>query len=197
MSTQWQPSPTSSSPASGAGGIDSLATTSHPESRSASYKTGPANPNAPGVTRAIHEVSEAYADHRAELADIGPQAQPQILDEREARRAGLRLSPRDLGKKQGRQGRVEALTAQEFDPKLPASVRGRLAHERRRVAQGRQTEAETPTPPGMVMAHGRTTPAREGFDYSNSRLQGEDLNKLEEGARRRMEAMKRRDGKAT
>src|SRR5260370_37294205 len=41
------------------------------------------------------------------------------------------------------------------------------------------------TPKGYVLAHGRTTPAREGYDYSNSRLQGEDLNKLEESVRHR------------
>ena len=36
------------------------------------------------------------------------------------------------------------------------------------------------------MAHGRTTPAREGFDYSNPRLQDADLNALEEAVRRRL-----------
>jgi hypothetical protein len=41
------------------------------------------------------------------------------------------------------------------------------------------------TPPGYVQAHGRETPAREGFDYTNSQLQGEDLNMLEERVRRR------------
>jgi hypothetical protein len=35
------------------------------------------------------------------------------------------------------------------------------------------------------LAHGRATPARVGFDYSNSRLQGIDLNRLEEFIRRR------------
>lgn len=39
---------------------------------------------------------------------------------------------------------------------------------------------------GYELGHGRSTPAREGFDYSNSRLQGIDLNALEEEVRRRL-----------
>ena len=44
-------------------------------------------------------------------------------------------------------------------------------------------------PKGFVLAHGRTTPAQEGYDYSNFRLQGEDLNKLEESVRHRRGAV--------
>jgi hypothetical protein len=90
---------------------------------------------------------------------------------------------KSVGQQQGREMREEKLREYEFDKKQPAHVRGWLKQERDRVDSGRATD--TRTPPGYVQAHGRTTPAREGFDYSNSRLQGVDLNKLEERVRRR------------
>jgi RHS repeat-associated protein len=90
---------------------------------------------------------------------------------------------RGVGQQQGREFRVESLEVNEFDATQPRHVRGWLAQERRRVETGR---ADTPrNPPGYVQAHGRDTPAREGFDYSNARLQNEGLNKLEEAVRRR------------
>ncbi|MEJ7589996.1 MAG: hypothetical protein WKF77_00455 [Planctomycetaceae bacterium] len=99
--------------------------------------------------------------------------------------AGTRNRGPKLGQQQGRDFRVETLELYEFDPNQPRHVRGWLENERRRIA-GSGGGGSTPrNPPGYVQGHGRTTPAREGFDYSNSRLQGEDLNKLEESIRRR------------
>jgi hypothetical protein len=92
----------------------------------------------------------------------------------------------NLGRDQGREFRVDQLMTYEFDPDQPSHVRGWLKQERRLIEQGRLDSPRTP--PGYVQAHGRTTPAREGFDYSNSRLQLEELNKLEEGVRRHHEA---------
>jgi hypothetical protein len=40
-------------------------------------------------------------------------------------------------------------------------------------------------PKGFVLAQRRTTPAREGYDHSDARLQAEELNKLEESVRHR------------
>jgi hypothetical protein len=87
---------------------------------------------------------------------------------------------------QGRQFRTDQLETYQFDSNQPKHVRGWLANERRRI-QGSGGGPDVPrNPPGYVQAHGRTTPAREGFDYSNSRLQGADLNALEENMRRRL-----------
>src|SRR5262249_6123009 len=94
----------------------------------------------------------------------------------------LRIEAGDLGQKQGREWRIEQLKLYEFDPNQPAHVRGWLKQERRGVEKGRRTEPRTPF--GFVQAHGRTTPARQGSDDTNSRLQGEDLNILEEAVRR-------------
>jgi hypothetical protein len=88
----------------------------------------------------------------------------------------------NLGNQQGREFRTDQLGAYEFDPSQPSYVRGWLQNERRRIDLGQATEPRTP--PGYVQAHGRITPAREGYDYSNSRLQGADLNTLEESTRR-------------
>jgi RHS repeat-associated protein len=94
---------------------------------------------------------------------------------------------------QGREFRLDWLEVNEFDPKQPRHVRGWLQQERNRTARGRATTPRTP--PGYVLAHGRTTPAREGFDYSNARLSWEYLNKVEERMRRRLEREQRRKGK--
>jgi hypothetical protein len=95
---------------------------------------------------------------------------------------GLRDRGPALGQQQGREFRVDQLELFEFDRNAPSHVRGWLENERLRVEQGR---ADYPrTPPGYVLSHGRSTPAREGYDYSNSRLQGIDLNKAEERIRR-------------
>jgi hypothetical protein len=88
----------------------------------------------------------------------------------------------NLGQQQGREFRTDQLGLMEFDPNIPAHVRGWLRNERRMIEQGRITEPRTPS--GYQMGHGRTTPAREGYDYSNSRLQSTDLNALEESVRR-------------
>jgi hypothetical protein len=90
---------------------------------------------------------------------------------------------RSVGQQQGREFRTDWLEVHEFDPKVPRHVRGWLKQERHRVEAGRA--AAPRNPPGQVMAHGRTSPAREGFDYSNARLQDADLNALEEVMRRR------------
>ena len=122
----------------------------------------------------MHEVAEPFVD--------GPAAQPQVADKEGMRAGGLSTQPSNAAQQQGRENRTDWLAVNEFDPNQPSWVRGWLAQERRRVEQGRQ---EAPrTPPGMVMAHGRSTPAREGYDYSNARLQGADLNQLEERVRR-------------
>lgn len=152
-----------------------------------SFQTGPTNAADPAVRAAMQEVAEPYADEAEyetdEWAGEGPAAQPQLVDEQHARDEGLRVDSARSGQRQGRENRVAWLSTLEFDPKVPAHIRGRLKHERQRVEQGRR---RTPrTPPGMVMAHGRQTPAREGYDYSNSRPSGVDLNQLEEKVRRR------------
>src|SRR5215467_12514517 len=52
------------------------------------------------------------------------------------------------------------------------------------LAAGKRSDGPR-MPVGYVLAHGRATPARKGYDYSNWRLQGEDLYKLEESVRHR------------
>ena len=98
---------------------------------------------------------------------------------------GLQVRGRTLGQQQGREFRVDQLQLYEFDANQPKHVRGFLQNERRRLEGSGGGLSETATPPGYVQAHGRATPAREGYDYSNSSLQGIDLNKLEERIRRR------------
>ena len=88
------------------------------------------------------------------------------------------------GQSQGREFRTDWLEVNEFDLNQPKHVRGWLRNERRRIESGNGGSSPR-NPPGYVQAHGRTTPAREGFDYSNSRLQLGELNKLEESVRRR------------
>ena len=100
----------------------------------------------------------------------------------EFRRYGIReVGPR-LGQQQGRQFRIDQLELYEFDPNAPAMSAGGWQNQRRRIEQG--TRVEPLTPPGYELSHGRATPAREGYDYTNSRLQGIDLNQLEESIRR-------------
>jgi len=121
----------------------------------------------------------------------GVKAVQKVVDvKKKARALDPRYTPDDIkdltvknAKAQGREFRRDWLEVNEFDPKQPRHVRGWLEQERNLVEKGR---LESPrTPPGYVQGHGRETPAREGFDYSNARLQGEDLNKLEESVRRR------------
>jgi RHS repeat-associated protein len=100
----------------------------------------------------------------------------------EFRRYGVRDVGSDLGQQQGRQFRTDQLELLEFDPNTPSHIRGWLADQRRRIEQGKRVEPLTP--PGYELSHGRTTPAREGYDYSNSRLQEIGLNQLEESVRR-------------
>jgi hypothetical protein len=97
---------------------------------------------------------------------------------------GMRDRGRGLGQQQGREFRPDQLQIHEFDPNQRKHVRGWLKNERRRI-ENSEVPRETRVPPGYELGHGRTTPAREGFDYSNSRLQGIDLNRLEESVRRR------------
>ena len=97
--------------------------------------------------------------------------------------AGVRNRGPRLGQKQGREFRTETLQLHEFDSTMPKHIRGWLKNERRMIEYGNRTSPRNP--PGYVLAHGRTTPAREGFDYSNSRLQLKILNDLEERIRRR------------
>ena len=96
---------------------------------------------------------------------------------------GVRDRGRRLGARQGREEHEGWLKTHEFDPNQPRHVRGWLENERRRIAFGNGTP-RTRVPPGYVLGHGRTTPAREGFDYGSSQLQGGDLNSLEELIRR-------------
>lgn len=86
------------------------------------------------------------------------------------------------GQKQGRETRIENLEIFEHDLNQPKWLRGWIKTQREQVQK--RGKGTILTPPGMVQAHGRKTPAREGFQYlGNSRLQGEDLNKLEESVR--------------
>lgn len=98
---------------------------------------------------------------------------------------GITIRGPRLGQEQGREFRVDQLEIYEFDPNCPAHVRGWLSNERRRIARG-GTPMEPAVPPGYELGHGRATPAREGYDYSNSQLQGIDLNRLEERIRRQL-----------
>lgn len=134
--------------------------------------------------------SSDVADDDLDGVPESPATQPQEFDRSENRETKLRIRRSDLAQQQGREGRIDQLETTEFDPNLPAHVRGWMRHERRLVGQGRQ---EFPrTPPGFVLAHGRVTPAREGYDYSNSRLQNAELNQMEERVRRRAQAAQRR-----
>lgn len=90
--------------------------------------------------------------------------------------AGMSVHGPRLPQQQGRQFREDWLGVNEFDPSQPSHVRGYLKNRRMQGKPG--------TPPGKVMAHGHQTPAREGFDYSNSSLSDADLNMLEEIIRR-------------
>lgn len=99
--------------------------------------------------------------------------------------SGLRNRGRYLGQKQGREFRTDQLQIHEFDASQPKHVRGWLENERRRIASGNGSNLPR-NPSGYVLGHGRATPAREGFDYSNSRLQLSELNSLEESVRRRL-----------
>ncbi|MCE9552165.1 MAG: hypothetical protein K8T91_02170 [Planctomycetes bacterium] len=99
----------------------------------------------------------------------------------EANLPGMRERSRGIASQQGREFRTDQLEIYEFDQNAPRHVRGWLENERRMIEQGRRPYARNP--PGYEQAHGRTTPAREGYDYSNSRLQGTDLNDLEERVR--------------
>ncbi len=97
--------------------------------------------------------------------------------------SGVRNRGSRLGQEQGREFRTDQLQLHEFDASQPKHVRGWLENERRRIASGNGSSSPR-NPPGYVLGHGRTTPAREGYDYSNSRLQLSELNKLEETVRR-------------
>jgi hypothetical protein len=88
-----------------------------------------------------------------------------------------------LAQEQGREFRIDQLELNQFDLNQPKHVRGWLENERRRIASGNGSTSPR-NPPGYVLGHGRSTPARDGFDYSNSRLQLQELNKLEESVRR-------------
>jgi hypothetical protein len=111
---------------------------------------------------------------------------PAVLEAEDLEGLSVR-SPRDgksVGALQGRENRLDWLELSEFEPNQPAHVRGWLQNERRRLEFG-NGGAETRTPPGYQMGHGRATPAREGYDYSNSRLNLQELNELEESVRKR------------
>jgi hypothetical protein len=106
-------------------------------------------------------------------------------------------------KQQGREFRSDVLETFQYDKNQPAHVRGWLENEQRRLAfreaeggaarQSTLSPAErrrrldlgknpekVRNPPGYVLGHGSGTPAREGFDYTNSTLTTADLNELEE-----------------
>ena len=119
----------------------------------------------------VGKVGKQIGRHGDEIADVLGESHGIIRDR-----------GRRLGQKQGREFRTDQLEICEYDTNYPSHVRGWLKNERRRIGQGRASGPRTP--PGYELAHGRTTPAREGFDYSNSRLQGIDLNRLEEEIRR-------------
>jgi hypothetical protein len=134
-------------------------------------------------------------DEDAEISADVPAGQDQVFDRSENRETKMRVRGPEMAQEQGREGRIDQLETTEFDPNLPAHVRGWMKHERRLVGQGR---LENPrTPPGFVLAHGRVTPAREGYDYSNSRLQNTDLNQMEERVRRRAQAAQRTQRRRT
>lgn len=91
-----------------------------------------------------------------------------------------------VGQKQGREFRKERLELSEFEQNQPSHVRGWLRQERSRIKGSGGGSKTIRNPKGYVLAHGRKTPAREGFDYSNSRINTSELNKLEERVRRRL-----------
>jgi RHS repeat-associated protein len=140
----------------------------------------------------IEKFRNPFAAEGSEQFSIGPGAasefDPATLGE--GAEAGAVRVRGNLGKEQGREFRTDQLSTYEFDPNQPSHIRGWLKQERRLVEQGRLDAPRTP--PGFVQAHGRQTPAQEGFDYSNSRMQTEELNKLEEAMRRRYEAANQR-----
>jgi RHS repeat-associated protein len=85
---------------------------------------------------------------------------------------------------QGREFRIDKLRSYEFDPNQPAHIRGWLKQERLRVEAGRARGPRTP--PGYEQSHLPGRPARDGFDYNNSRLNLKANNQLEEEARHRL-----------
>jgi hypothetical protein len=91
-----------------------------------------------------------------------------------------------LGQLQGREFWSDWLTLNQFDPDQPSWVRGWLANEQRAMEFGNIGAPRTP--PGMVMGHGLDTRAADGFDYSNAKLTGADINKLEEQMRAALRA---------
>jgi hypothetical protein len=127
------------------------------------------------------------AENVADTATDVHRATAKVDDAYQAATGTAHIDPEDLAdlsvrgprlpQKQGREFREDWLGVNEFDPNQPGHVRGYLKNRRMQGKPG--------TPPGKVMAHGHQTPAREGFDYSNSALSDWDLNMLEEIMRRR------------
>jgi hypothetical protein len=107
------------------------------------------------------------SDVTIEVENVDGNSRLQLPDE--LRDRGARLA-----QEQGREFQSDWLALKEFDPNAPSHVRGWLRNERRLVEAGRIQSPRNP--PGYDMGHFRSAPAREGFDYSNSELQLQELN---------------------
>jgi hypothetical protein len=161
------------------------------------YQPGPPKPaKAPAPTKKQLRALSLNEGYTARPKGISADLDPTLA----------RVKEEGLGmrswKEQGREFRSETLETFAYDKNQPAHVRGWLENEQRRVAL-REAEgagarsslspaersrrlklghdpSQIRNPPGYVLGHGSSTPAREGFGYSSSTLTTEDLNKLEE-----------------
>ena len=77
----------------------------------------------------------------------------------------------------GRAQKQERLRQLMNDDKAPSHVRGWLRQEQNSIARGQRTNMRVPR--GYQLAHGRATPARRGFSYMYSKVQGIDLHRLQ------------------
>ncbi len=79
--------------------------------------------------------------------------------------------------KAGRTDKQLRLRQLGLDDKAPTYVRGWIRQEQNAIARGSRSSIRVP--PGHQLAHGRATPARLGYGYLYSKLQGIDLHKLQ------------------
>ena len=85
----------------------------------------------------------------------------------------------------GRSNKQERLRALADDPLQPRAVRGWIRNEQRHIETGNRKTIRLPgnsrnsRTPGMELAHGRETEAKDGYCYRHSELQDADLHKTQ------------------
>lgn len=130
-----------------------------------------------GVDHVYHITSSGILVHNGGVTDFP-------CDPSEFAGAGMRDRGPKLGNEQGREFRPEQLDLIELDPNTPSHVKGWIRQERNRIARGQSGTIRMP--PGYELGHLPGKPARDGYDYSNSVLQGMDINDIDAAVSRRM-----------